>query len=757
MVHRTKATIQGIVQGIGFRPFIYNLAKKFDLNGFILNTSSGVEIEVEGDSENIEQFFKTIENNNLPLAHITSIERISLSPANYQDFIICESVASTERTTLISPDICVCKDCLAEMRNPKDRRYRYPFINCTNCGPRYTIIEDVPYDRLKTSMRNFQMCEDCQQEYDNPTNRRFHAQPNACPVCGPQVELLNSKKEKLDTIEPIIKTIELLKHGYVFAIKGLGGFHLTVDAENNDAVIRLRQRKNREEKPLAIMSADLNRIHQFAHISPEEEALLTSPQRPIVLLKKKVPNMIADQVAPKNPNIGVMLAYTPLHYLLLDDEEILALVMTSGNLSEEPIVIDNDEAFELLDKIADYFLIHNRDIYLRSDDSVVRKIDSETRIPRRSRGYVPQPIFLHKEFPKILACGAELKNTICLTKGKNAFISQHIGDLKNMESYEFFDLTVRHLKRILDIEPEIIAYDLHPDYLSTRYALEQSGAELIGVQHHHAHIASCMLEHGFEEPVMGLSFDGTGYGLDGNIWGGEVLLVDEAKFSRLANFDYVSMPGGDMAIKEPWRMAISYLHYVYKDNFWNLKLPLFYQFKENKIRFIVNMIDKGLNCPKTSSLGRMFDGISSLLGICNHSTYEGQAAIMLEMEINDQRTDEFYNYEWSKGKESYLISPTPIIQGIVNDFMSGIGSNLISYKFHLTLIKLFTDLCFQLKKQTGIDKIVLSGGVFQNANLLAGLSRELRIKGLNVFSHSKVPTNDGGIALGQVAVAAANK
>jgi len=501
------------------------------------------------------------------------------------------------------------------------------------------------------------------------------------------------------------------------------------------------------------MSADLDRIQKYAQIFPEEENILTLPQRPIVLLRKKESNTIAAQVAPKNPNIGVMLPYTPLHYLLLEDNKFLALVMTSGNLSEEPIVIDNNDAFERLGDVADYFLIHNRDIYLRSDDSVVRRIDEENRIIRRSRGYIPQPIFLHKEFPQILACGAELKNTICLTKGKNAFISQHIGDLKNMESFEFFDLTVRHLKRILDIEPEIIAYDLHPDYLSTRYALEQSGVKLIGVQHHHAHIASCMLEHGIEEPVIGLSFDGTGYGTDGKTWGGEVLLVDGAKFSRLAHFDYVPMPGGNMAIKEPWRMAISYLYHTFGEDLWNMNLPLFLKFDKDKIKFIINMIDKELNCPETSSLGRLFDGISSLLDICYHSTYEGQAAIMLEMEINDLHTEEFYDYEWTKGKESYLISPKPIIRGIVIDFMKGIGANVISYKFHITLIKLFSDLCIQLKNETGIDCIVLSGGVFQNATLLAGLSLDLKQKRFHVFSHSKVPTNDGGIALGQAAVA----
>ncbi|MFQ6115604.1 MAG: carbamoyltransferase HypF, partial [bacterium] len=444
MISRQKATIKGMVQGIGFRPFIYNLAKKHNLQGYILNTSTGVDIEVEGEAGQIDLFFQAIENNHLPLAHITSIERITLPPISYHEFTIRESIASADKTVLISPDICVCEDCLAEMGDPEDRRYHYPFINCTNCGPRYTIIEDVPYDRPTTSMRVFQMCRDCKREYDDPTNRRFHAQPNACPVCGPRVELFDNQRNLVDTDDPIHQAVDFLKKGYIVAIKGLGGFHLAVDAENNEAVLRLRKRKNREEKPLAIMSHNLNQIHQYACISPQEEALLTSPQHPIVLLQKREPNAIAEQVAPKNPNIGVMLPYTPLHYLLLEDDETLALVMTSGNLSEEPIVIDNDDAFDRVGDVADYFLIHNRAIYLRSDDSVARTIDGKIRIIRRSRGYVPQPLFLHKEFPQILACGAELKNTICLTKGKNAFLSQHIGDLKNLESFQFFELTVRH-------------------------------------------------------------------------------------------------------------------------------------------------------------------------------------------------------------------------------------------------------------------------------------------------------------------------
>lgn len=752
MMVRAKATIKGIVQGIGFRPFIYKLAKKSNLHGYISNTSTGVDIEVEGALEQIEFFFKEIDNNHLPLAHITSIEKVVLPPAQYQDFIIRESISQSQKTVLIAPDICVCEDCLREMRDPKNRRYRYPFINCTNCGPRYTIIKDVPYDRPFTSMNVFRMCGDCLREYHDPANRRFHAQPNACAVCGPKVKLYDAKRQPVKSEDPILKAIDLLTKGNILAIKGLGGFHLAVDAENCEAVTRLRQRKNREEKPLALMSYNLERIQKYAYISPDEAALLTSPQRPIVLLKKKQPNTIAPEVAPMNQNFGVMLAYTPLHYLLLDNR-LLALVMTSGNLSEEPIVIDNEDAFDRLGPVADYFLIHDRDIYLRSDDSIVRKIDNQTRIIRRSRGYVPQPIFLHKEFPQILACGAELKNAICLTKGKNAFLSQHIGDLKNLESFEFLQLTGSHLKRILDIEPSIVAYDLHPDYLSTRYALVQDGVQKIGVQHHHAHIASCMAEHGIDGPVIGLSFDGTGYGADGKIWGGEVLLVEAAHFTRLAHFAYTPMPGADAAIKETWRMAISYLYQAFGEEFWDLNLPLFQKFKKSKIKIIFDMIKKGINCPATSSLGRLFDGISAILGICYRSSYEGQAAISLEMLMNEKNAGNSYHYEWHKSKEVYLISASTIIREIVADYFRGESPNSISYKFHKTLIRLFRELCSKLRQDTGLDRVVLSGGVFQNATLLAGMQKALKDEGFFVFSHCKVPTNDGGIALGQAAVA----
>ena len=755
MVHRKRALVKGIVQGIGFRPYVYNLAKQRNLNGYILNTSSGVEIDVEGDLTQLDLFFNDIENNNLPLAQIFSIVQTSLPPQKFENFEIRESLSQETKVTLIPPDSCVCEDCLKEMMDPYNRRYRYPFINCTNCGPRYTIIDDIPYDRPFTSMKSFQMCDACQREYDDPANRRFHAQPNACPACGPMVVLLDSKRQTVLCDDPIFKTIELIKQGFILAIKGLGGFHLAVNAENNEAVIKLRHRKNREEKPLAIMSRNLDQIKRYANIFPEEEKLLSSLQRPIVLLKKKEPSVIAPEVAPNNENIGVMLPYTPLHYLLFDNE-LLALVMTSANMSEEPIVVDNDEAFERLGNVADYFLIHNRDIYLRSDDSVARIIDKKATIIRRSRGYVPKSIFLHKEFPRILACGPELKNTICLTKGKNAFISQHIGDLKNLESYQFLQLTVKHLKRILDIEPELIAYDLHPDYLSTQYALEQTNIPKVGVQHHHAHIVSCMTEHSLEGPVIGISFDGTGYGTDGKIWGGEILLVEGANFSRLAHFEYTPMPGGDAAIKEPWRMALSYLHQAYGDEFLNFDLPFIKTVGRKKIELILQMIKKNINCPETSSLGRLFDGISAMLGICCRATYEGQPAIMLEQWAIENKSLTTYRFNWQKENGLYKIISATIIKDLVNDLIQRTPPEEISYKFHITLIQLLKELCITLQKESGINRVVLSGGVFQNITLLTGLQNALKNERFFVYSHEKVPTNDGGISLGQAAIAEAS-
>ena len=749
-----KLKVNGIVQGVGFRPFVYNLANQLGLKGEVANTSSGVAIHIEGPPEQIQAFETDLAAKCPPLAHVVDISGQAASVKSCVEFRIVKSRSRARMSTLISPDVSICEDCLRELFDPADRRYLYPFINCTNCGPRYTIIDDIPYDRPKTSMRHFKMCAACQAEYDDPTNRRFHAQPNACAACGPHVSVYNNRREPLDADDPIKTAADFIRQGLIVAIKGLGGYHLAVDAKNNDAVLRLRDRKMREEKPLAVMSADLEHIRQYAVVGPQEETLLTSIQRPIVLLQKKTPCSIAAAVAPRNKYWGVMLPYTPLHYLLLD-HGLTALVMTSANLTDEPIAIDNEDAFERLTGIADYFLIHNRDIYLRSDDSIVRHSAGRTRYIRRSRGFVPIPLFLGHTVPPILACGAELKNTICITKDDKAFLSQHIGDLENMITLDFFKLTVAHLQRILEIHPEIIACDMHPDYLSSRYAGEQQDIRKVEVQHHHAHIVSCMAEHRLEGAVIGLSFDGTGYGGDGTIWGGEVLIADTLQFDRAAHLSCVSMPGSTAAIKEPWRMAVAYLHDAFGNGLQDLNLPMLRQIESARLKIIVEMIQKGVNCPQTSSLGRLFDGVAAIAGIRNRVNFEGQAAMELEMLAADEMDamDSIYDFEWLSGQPC-RISPAPIIRGVVNDVLNGLSIAQISIKFHKTLIALFAEICAGIRRDCNLNRVVLSGGCFQNAILLNGMLQELASRNFEVFAHQRVPTNDGGIALGQAIIAA---
>ena len=747
-----RLKVNGIVQGVGFRPFVFQLAEKYELKGEVANTSSGVSIHVEGRAEQVTSFEADLADQAPPLAYIVDISSQSGSFEYFSNFAIVKSQGESEMSTLISPDVSVCDDCLTELLDPDDRRFHYPFINCTNCGPRYTIIEDIPYDRPKTSMRHFKMCAACQAEYDDPTHRRFHAQPNACDDCGPHVALYDRFKNEINKQDPIDKAVELLKQGSILAIKGLGGYHLAADAVNGDAVMRLRRRKIREEKPFAIMSADLATIRRYADVFEEEEKLLTSMRRPIVLLRKKTPNLISDHVAPRNNYFGVMLPYTPLHYLLLK-HEFTALVMTSGNLSEEPIAIDNDDAFDRLADIADYFLIHDRAIYLRSDDSIVRHIAGAERFIRRSRGFVPIPVFLKNRVPPILACGAELKNTICVTKQEQAFLSQHIGDLENIATYDFFQQTVDHLKRILAIQPEIIACDMHPDYLSTRYAQEQSMVPTIQVQHHHAHIVSCMAEHKLEGAVIGMSFDGTGYGSDGALWGGEILITEAHAFKRAAHLAYVAMPGSTAAIKEPWRMAVGYLQDAYGADFSNLDLPLLQGIERQKLAIIHQMIGRKINSPPTSSLGRLFDGVAAICGIRSRVNFEGQAAMELEM-LADESLESRYDYKWAT--EDVLRIPTaPIIRGVVADVQNRVSIPHIAAKFHRTLICLFADVCNEIRKENGLNRVVLSGGCFQNAILLSGMIRVLEDYKFEVYRHAQVPTNDGGIALGQAVAAAA--
>ena len=742
--------INGIVQGVGFRPYLFQLARRHHLLGTVANTDTGVRLTIEGTADDIDHFFSVLVRDAPPMARIINVSASEVEAKGYTDFTIEPSTATGRRATLISPDVAICDDCLRELFDPTDRRFGYPFINCTNCGPRYTIIEDIPYDRPNTTMRAFTMCLACQAEYDDPANRRFHAQPNACAACGPRVTLHDHQGTPISEPDPIKAAAQLLHNGHIVAIKGLGGFHLSVDALNDEAVDRLRQRKMREEKPLAVMSPDTTTIASFAHIDEAHTKLLSSIQRPIVLLPKRLPEKLAFSVSPRNHYYGVMLPYTPLHYLLLDNG-FTALVLTSGNLSEEPIAIDNQEAFQRLDKIADFFLVHNRGINLRSDDSIVRIGGDNILMIRRSRGYVPIPVFLRRSMPSILACGAELKNTVCLTRGNQAFVSQHIGDLENAATEAFFEKTIDHLQRILDIRPEAIACDEHPDYLSSQWAASQAETPLIRVQHHHAHIASCMVEHQLQGPVIGLAFDGTGLGKGNTIWGGEVLLADEAGYRRVAHLENIPMPGATAAIKEPWRMGLAYLQHVYGDAAGELDLP-FLSILEDKAKAIVlQMAAKGINAPLTSSLGRLFDGVAAMVGLRQTVAYEGQAAIELEM-MADGKYQSAYDFEWQNGPVK-VIALTPVIRGIVEDVLQGMPAFIISRRFHQTIIDLFAALCAEIAYEQKLTRVVLSGGCFQNMLLLGSLTRALQDRRLTVFAHQQVPTNDGGIALGQAVVA----
>jgi hydrogenase maturation protein HypF len=749
--------VNGIVQGVGFRPYVYQLAVKFGLKGTVANTADGVFIHVEGASQAVEAFSAELAKGGPPLALIADMAAQSTPISGFTGFDIVSSRHQTEISTFISPDVGVCKDCLQELFDPQDHRFRYPFINCTHCGPRYTIINALPYDRPQTAMKAFAMCEPCQAEYDDPANRRFHAQPNACPDCGPNVALYDRDQNAIIAEDPISLAADYLKQGHILAVKGIGGFHLAVNAENDEAVFALRERKKRPNKPFAVMTATVEAAKKFARISPEESRLLSAAQRPIVLLEKSDHFGLSQWVAPENHLVGVMLPYAPLHHLLMKDCGLTALIMTSGNLSSMPLCVDSEDAFEKLSPIADFFLIHNRDIYHRCDDSLMRYMDGTPRQLRRSRGYAPAPVMLNKKGPSILAVGALLKNTFCLTKDAYAFISSHMGDLEELETYVSFEAAVDHIKKVLAVSPEVVAYDMHPDYLSSRYALSQACFQKVPVQHHHAHVASCMVEHQLDGPVIGLALDGTGYGPDGAVWGGEVLVADCADFKRAAHLAYVALPGGEAAIRAPWRMGLSYLYDAFGSDLWALNLPFMADLDEAACRLTLKMIDKKLNAPPTSSLGRLFDGIAAITGLCKEVSFEGQAAMALEtLAVNvPEDKGNVYAYEVLNRGDLRQVDVRPLIREVAADEMIGMPVAKISRKFHTTLIDLFLNLCKTVYKDTQIRQVVLSGGVFQNAILLTGLSHALENEGFEVFSHKQVPTNDGGICLGQAAVAMA--
>ncbi len=779
------------MQGVGFRPFVYGLAQQHRLSGFVGNNSSGVFIEVEGAATAVSHFHHALTHNPPPLARIEDITIDELPLQNSEHFVIAHSQAQAAANTLISPDICLCDDCLRELFDPNNRRYRYPFINCTNCGPRFTIIKDIPYDRPFTTMAEFAMCADCQAEYDNPLDRRFHAQPNACAACGPSVWLEVGEQPSVIgrqlsvNGEGVIEEAQaLLAAGQIVAVKGLGGFHLACDATSDEALATLRERKGRVDKPFAVMTRDVATVRHFAHLSAAEEALLTSKERPILLLRQKANNPLSKLVAPGNNTIGVMLPYTPLHYLLLDFQSPISnlqspvLVMTSANYSNEPIVKDNDEARERLSTLADAFLMHNRDIYGRCDDSVVRvtsnvaarplrvrySVNSEPntdyQLPitehclpiRRSRGYAPFPVKLPSKVPPTLAVGGELKSTFCLAKGDYGYMSQHIGDMENLETLDAFATAVAHYKTIFRTEPEKLVCDLHSGYLSTRWAQEQTDLPVIAVQHHHAHIASVMAEHGLDgrSPVIGFSFDGTGYGTDGAVWGGELLLANYAGFEQAAHLKYVPLAGGDMAVKRPYRLALAHLYAAGLP--WDDDLPCVAACPEPERHVLRQQVERNLNSVPTSSMGRLFDAVAALLGVRQTVTYEGQAAIELEAIAAPNVTD---SYPFALSDDFF--DAAPIFADIVVDLRAGVTTAVIAAKFHNAVANLIVQLSLQMRRQHGLNQVALSGGVFQNVTLLETAVRQLRHHNFDIFTHRLVPPNDGGLALGQVMIATERK
>jgi hydrogenase maturation protein HypF len=767
--------ITGVVQGVGFRPFVFGLATRLGLAGWVRNTSAGVDIEVEGAPATLDEFARALRAEAPPLAHIDDFLAEACAPQGFTAFEIHHSQGIAEAFQPISADVAICPDCLRELFDLHDRRYRYPFINCTNCGPRFTLITDIPYDRPNTTMAAFPLCPECAAEYADPRDRRFHAQPVACPVCGPSIWLETAEEETRHAASPhaasphvasllpsssfLQEARRLLVEGKILAVKGLGGFHLACDATHALAVAELRRRKLRVGKAFAVMMPDLAAVEAQCWVDEAERALLESRARPIVILRRRPDSTIAPEVAPGQDTLGVMLPYTPLHYLLLERVPgfPVALVMTSGNLSEEPIAIDNAEARERLAGLADAFLMHNRDIRTRCDDSVVRVFSAPGRpasaFPmRRSRGYAPAPVRLPRDVPPLLAAGAELKNAFCLTRDRYAFLSHHIGDLENFETLQSFEDGVQHFERLFRIKPKGLAYDLHPDYLATRYALERAereGLPAIGVQHHHAHIAACLAERGFpgDHPVIGAAFDGTGYGEDGAIWGGEFLLADYAGYQRAYHLAYVPLPGGDKAVREPWRVALAWL--AQASITWDEDLPPV-QAAAREARETIRRLLTSPRTPLTSSLGRLFDAAAALAGARQTVTYEAQAAIEFEARVDAAETGA-YGFSVDNG----VVDPTPLIRGLAADRRAGVSLGQMAARFHNGVAAMVAQVARKMRLQFGVNEVALSGGVWQNITLLRLAIKLLEADGFTVYTHREVPPNDGGVALGQAVVAAA--
>ncbi len=752
---RLAVRVEGIVQGVGFRPFVHQLATRLGLAGRVGNDPAGVFIEVEGTLAALRAFLGRLEADAPVLALIEAVEARPLPVRGEAGFTIVPSQATGERQALVSPDTATCADCLAELFDPSDRRYLYPFINCTQCGPRFTIVRDVPYDRANTTMAGFAMCPDCQQEYDDPSDRRFHAQPTCCPACGPTLRLLGEGGQELvaaGATGPLEGAVELLRAGKVVAIKGLGGYHLACLASSGPATAALRARKHREDKPFALMVADLKAARSLCRVGEDEARLLESPRRPVVLLgRQEPPGTVAPSVAPGNRYLGLMLPYTPLHHLICRQLGE-PFVLTSGNVSDEPIAYEDADAVARLAGIADAFLAHDRPIHVRTDDSVARLVRGRQSLVRRSRGFVPQPLLVRHHCPRpVLACGAELKNTFCLAKGNRAFLSHHIGDLEDYETLRSFKQGVEHFCRLFDVRPEVVAHDLHPEYLSTKYALDLDGVERLGVQHHHAHIASCLVDNDEAGPVIGVAFDGLGFGADGALWGGEFLVADLVGYQRVGHFQAVPMPGGTAAIKEPWRMAASYLDAAFDGQVPDdLSLA---RRHPGQWQAVVALARSGQASPLTSSVGRLFDAVSAIVGLRDAVNYEGQAAVELE-QLADPQEPSGYPVPLSEG-QPFQVMGKELVRAVALDLAAGTRPSVVSARFHNAVVGAVAAACQRAREASGLSQVALSGGVFQNVLLAERTAAALEEAGFQVLMHSRAPANDGGVSLGQAAVAAA--
>lgn len=757
---RKRILVKGAVQGVGFRPFIYNLAASHALGGFVLNEPEGVRIEVEGNESSVEAFVDEIGSSAPPMARVTDIQCEAIALAGERTFAIRHSGGAGTRIVLIPPDLATCEDCLRELSDPRDRRYQYPFINCTNCGPRYTIIKAMPYDRAQTTMASFEMCPDCRAEYEDPTNRRFHAEPTCCPACGPKMSLMDPSGSDLASDDPIGEAKRRFARGEVLAIKGLGGFHLACDAGNESAVQRLRSRKHRDVKPFALMVRDVdaarNLVHGAAGNDAVDMALLASPQRPIVLMPKLSGHGLAEGVAPRSAEFGIMLPYTPLHHMLMDGQ-FDALVMTSGNFTDEPIAHTNEEALAQLGPMVDAILAHDRDIHIRTDDSVMRVTAGGPQFLRRSRGYAPFPIDIPVDTTgkEILAVGPELNNTVCLTRADGAFLSHHLGDLNNLAAYEGFLQAIDHMESVLDVTPKAIACDLHPGYLSTRYSRER-GLPLVKVQHHHAHVASVMVEAGLTERVIGVSYDGMGWGEDDSPWGGEFMVADLGEFQRMAHLEPVAQPGGDAAAKRPPRMAYAYLHAALGEEAATISAKLMPEFAETEMPTIEQVIARGVNCPLTSSMGRLFDAASAVLGVCSYNSFHAQAPMELQAAA-EQASAEQGTYEVAIRQAqsgASIVRTSQLIEQLALDFMSGTAVEVCAARFHNSVVELTLDICRQIRENMGLKTVALSGGVFANAFLTDRLVLSLERADFRTLLNREAPPGDGGISLGQAAAAA---